>query len=120
MPAARRATVLALAEALAEGRVAVGPGADWGAARAALARVPGVGPWTVEMIAMRSLGDPDAFPAGDLGVVKGAERVGLPRGRRALAAAAEAWRPWRAYATQYLWATGDHPTNRLPNEGKEQ
>jgi AraC family transcriptional regulator, regulatory protein of adaptative response / DNA-3-methyladenine glycosylase II len=68
----------------------------------------------VEMIAMRALGDPDAFPVGDLGVVQGAVRLGLGKGARVVAAAAEAWRPWRAYATQYLWASGAHPTNLLP------
>nr|WP_035699671.1 AlkA N-terminal domain-containing protein [Glycomyces tenuis] len=119
MPARRARTLLALASALAEGRVEVGPGADWEQSRADLARVPGVGPWTVEMIAMRALGDPDAFPAGDLGVVRGAERLGLASSPKALAAAAEAWRPWRAYATQYLWASDDHPTNRLPGEQRE-
>ena len=60
---------------------------------------------------MRSLGDPDAFPASDLGVVKAARRLGID-----LATHAARWRPWRAYATQYLWATDDHPINRLPEE----
>ena len=119
MPAARGRTLLALASALAEGRLDVGPGADWAEARAALAAVPGVGPWTVEMIAMRALGDPDAFPAGDLGVVRGAERLGLASSPRALVDAAVAWRPWRAYATQYLWASGAHPTNQPPNDDRE-
>ncbi|WP_460498793.1 DNA-3-methyladenine glycosylase 2 family protein [Glycomyces tarimensis] len=119
MPLRRKRTVLALASALAEGRVDVGPGADWGRARAALRQVPGVGPWTVEMIAMRALGDPDAFPAQDLGVVRGAEQLGLPVSAGALTAVAEAWRPWRAYATQYLWASSDHPTNRLPTDDEE-
>ena len=47
------------------------PGADWNRARAQLLALPGIGPWTAEMIAMRGLGDPDAFPASDMGVVKG-------------------------------------------------
>ena len=51
---------------------------------------------------MRALGDRDAFPAGDLGVVK-AMRALLPQGDRLTAAAAERWRPWRAYATLHLW-----------------
>ncbi|MCH7231506.1 helix-turn-helix domain-containing protein [Glycomyces sp. L485] len=119
MPGRRKRTVLSLAAALADGRVDVGPGADWASARAALALLPGVGPWTIEMIAMRALGDPDAFPVGDLGLVRGAERLGLPASPKALAASAEAWRPWRAYATQYLWATSDHPTNKVPT-GQEE
>jgi AraC family transcriptional regulator of adaptative response / DNA-3-methyladenine glycosylase II len=113
MPASRKRTVLALAAALADGRVELGPGADWAASRAALAAVPGVGPWTVEMVAMRAMGDPDAFPLKDLGVIKGAEALGLGAGR-ALEARSQGWRPWRAYAVQYLWATSEHPTNRIP------
>ncbi|WP_051704056.1 AlkA N-terminal domain-containing protein [Glycomyces sp. NRRL B-16210] len=113
MPNARKRTVLALAKALADGTVEVGPGADWARSRRALAQVPGVGPWTVEMIAMRALGDPDAFPVKDLGVVKGAERLGLGAGR-ALEARSLPWRPWRSYAVQYLWASSEHPTNKLP------
>jgi AraC family transcriptional regulator, regulatory protein of adaptative response / DNA-3-methyladenine glycosylase II len=118
MPGKRKATVLALADALAAGRVDVGPGADWGRTRAALAEVPGVGPWTIEMIAMRALGDPDAFPVKDLGVVKGARHLDLGAGR-ALEARSQSWRPWRAYAVQYLWASSEHPTNHLPTDDEE-
>ena len=92
--------------------VDLSPGADRDAARAALASLRGIGPWTVEIVAMRSLGDPDAFPARDLGVVKGAERLGITD----LDAHATRWRPWRAYATQHLWAALDHPINHLPQE----
>lgn len=113
MPGSRKRTVLALARALAEGSVSVDAGADWAGARERLAAVPGVGPWTVEMIAMRALGDPDAFPVKDLGVVKGAGRLGLGAGR-ALEARSQSWRPWRSYAVQYLWASSEHPTNNVP------
>ncbi|MFG3342116.1 AlkA N-terminal domain-containing protein [Glycomyces sp. NPDC048151] len=119
MPGRRKATVLALAAALADGRVDVGPGADWAKARADLAGVPGVGPWTIEMIAMRALGDPDAFPTTDLGVIKGARSLDLGAGK-ALEARSLAWAPWRAYAVQYLWAASEHPTNHLPTEAKER
>lgn len=118
MPATRRRTVKALAAALAAGEVDIGPGADWQTARDQLSALPGVGPWTVEMIAMRALGDPDAFPASDLGVIRGAAELGLPTGR-ALTGLAEAWRPWRAYAVQYLWAAQDHPTNHLPDHSEK-
>ena len=64
------------------------------------------------MVAMRSLGDPDAFPATDLGVRRGAAKLGLAD----VAAASRRWQPWRAYATQYLWAVDDHPINHLPKE----
>jgi AraC family transcriptional regulator of adaptative response / DNA-3-methyladenine glycosylase II len=66
---------------------------------------------------MRALGDPDAFPCEDLGVVRAAEALGLPRGA-ALLEASERWRPWRAYATQYLWGALDHRINRYPKEAK--
>jgi AraC family transcriptional regulator of adaptative response / DNA-3-methyladenine glycosylase II len=119
MPGTRKRTVLALAGALAGGDVELGPGADWATARAQLATVPGVGPWTIEMVAMRALGDPDAFPVKDLGVIKGAEALGLGAGK-ALEARSQAWRPWRAYAVQYLWASSEHPTNRIPDDSDER
>jgi AraC family transcriptional regulator of adaptative response / DNA-3-methyladenine glycosylase II len=116
VPKARRTTLLALATALASGDVDLSPGTDRAAARAALLGLPGVGPWTVETVAMRALGDPDAFPASDLGVLAAARGLGLPGRRGPLVARAEAWRPWRAYATQHLWGRCDHPVNRFPTE----
>lgn len=109
MPATRRATIGRMATALADGELGLGVGADRAEARARLTAMNGVGPWTVEMIAMRGLGDPDAFPATDLGVIKAAAALGIDLGRHA-----ERWRPWRSYATQYLWATSPHPTNTIP------
>lgn len=114
MPARRRQSVFALARALAEGSVDLDAGADWDVARAALATVPGVGPWTIEIVAMRGLGDPDAFTPGDLGVRQAAALLGLPVSPVALTRSAERWRPWRSYAIQYLWATSDHAVNRMP------
>jgi AraC family transcriptional regulator, regulatory protein of adaptative response / DNA-3-methyladenine glycosylase II len=113
-PKARRATIAALAEALAAGDIDLGAGSDWQEARQLLGALPGVGPWTVEVVAMRGLGDPDAFVPGDLGVRAAARELGLPVTPAALTRHAAAWRPWRAYAVQYLWATGDHAINRLP------
>jgi len=113
MPARRRATVLRLASALAEREIDLDPGADRDAARAALLALPGIGPWTVETVAMRALGDPDAFLPGDLGVLAAAGRLGLAD----LPARSSRWSPWRAYAVQHLWATGDHDVNRLPTIG---
>ena len=114
VPASRAATLDGLAHALASGAIDLSPGADRFAARAALAALAGIGDWTVEMIAQRALGDPDAFPAGDLGVRRAFAALGLPAQRAAVAAASQRWRPWRAYATQYLWAVDDHPINHLP------
>ncbi len=104
-PARRRATLRALAEALADGELALDPGADRAAVRARLGALPGVGPWTVEYVAARALCDPDAFPATDLGVRRALERL---RGDGAcppaeVARLAERWRPWRAYALVHLW-----------------
>ncbi len=114
MPAQRRQTVIALARAIASGTVDLGAGADWDLARSTLAAVPGIGPWTIELVAMRGLGDPDAFTATDLGVRQGAAGLGLPGSPAALIRRAEPWRPWRGYAVQYLWATSDHAINQLP------
>jgi AraC family transcriptional regulator, regulatory protein of adaptative response / DNA-3-methyladenine glycosylase II len=114
MPRSRRESFAALAGRLADDRIDLSVGGDWHEARARLASVPGIGPWTVEVIAMRALGDPDAFPASDLGLRLAARTTGLPAGPAALTSRAAAWRPWRSYAVQYLWATGDHDINRLP------
>ena len=117
LPRSRRTTLTALVAALASGQIDLGPAADWEKTRRQLTALPGFGPWTVETIAMRALGDPDAFLAGDLGVVKAARHLGLPTTPAALTAAAAQWQPWRAYAVQHLWATGEHAVNRLPPGG---
>jgi AraC family transcriptional regulator of adaptative response / DNA-3-methyladenine glycosylase II len=114
MPKSRRRTLMTLVAALAAGEIDLGAGSDWVRARAQLNELPGFGPWTVESIAMRSLGDPDAFLASDLGVKLAARALGLPESPAALNLVSAAWRPWRAYAVQHLWATGDHPINHLP------
>lgn len=65
--------------------------------------IPGIGEWTAHYVAMRALGEPDAFPASDLGLLR-AVANGFGRvSSRALAQRAEAWRPWRAYAAMHLW-----------------
>ena len=114
VPKSRQRTLMGLVEALARGRLDLDIGADWHEARARLSALHGFGPWTVESIAMRSLGDPDAFPAGDLGIKMAAKQLGLPAGPKSLTVHSHRWRPWRSYAVQYLWATGDHPINRMP------
>ncbi|MFD7611436.1 AlkA N-terminal domain-containing protein [Streptomyces sp. NPDC059828] len=113
-PRGRRTSLTALVGALAGGSLNLGADSDWNEARARLAALPGFGPWTTEVIAMRALGDPDAFLPTDLGIRRAADALGLPTSPAALTARAASWRPWRAYAVQYLWATGDHPVNRLP------
>ncbi|MFE2877523.1 AlkA N-terminal domain-containing protein [Streptomyces roseus] len=114
LPASRRTTLTTLVGALADGSLPLGIDSDWEAARARLNELPGFGPWTTEVIAMRALGDPDAFLPSDLGVRRAAKELGLPSTPAALTARAAGWRPWRAYAVQYLWATDAHPVNHLP------
>ncbi|MER5770720.1 DNA-3-methyladenine glycosylase 2 family protein [Streptomyces sp. NPDC001985] len=114
LPRSRRTTLTTLVAALADGSLRLGTDSDWDEARARLGALPGFGPWTVEVIAMRALGDPDAFLPTDLGTRRAARNLGLPGTPGALTAHAAAWRPWRAYAVQYLWATDTHPINNLP------
>jgi AraC family transcriptional regulator, regulatory protein of adaptative response / DNA-3-methyladenine glycosylase II len=119
LPRTRRGALRGLAAALADGTVDLGPGADRDAARAALLALPGIGPWTVEVVAMRGLGDPDAFLPTDLGVLAAAEQLGLPVTAATLTRAADPWRPWRAYAVQHLWGALDHDINRMPTTSDE-
>ncbi|OBG26321.1 DNA-3-methyladenine glycosylase 2 family protein [Mycobacterium sp. E3198] len=114
VPEARRRTLTALIAGLADGSVVLDGGSDWEAARAQLLALPGVGPWTAEVIAMRALGDPDAFPASDLGLRLAARQLGLPADQRKLVERSARWRPWRSYATQHLWTTLEHPVNHWP------
>ncbi|WP_455351682.1 AlkA N-terminal domain-containing protein [Streptomyces sp. SYSU K217416] len=114
LPRSRRTTLTTLVGALADGSLKLGSDSDWEQARDGLAALPGFGPWTVEVITMRALGDPDAFLPTDLGMRRAARELGLPSTPAALTARAARWRPWRAYAVQYLWATDSHPINHLP------
>lgn len=96
MPERRKRAVQVVAQAVASGDVSLtGPIAP---TRIALQRLDGIGPWTVEVIAMRALRDPDAFPHTDLGVRRALEHTGLLR-----LGAAEAASPWRSYLTMHLW-----------------
>ncbi|HVN52536.1 MAG TPA: AlkA N-terminal domain-containing protein, partial [Acidimicrobiales bacterium] len=113
LPDRRRRTLRTLAEHLARGELRLDPAADRDEAAAHLAELPGVGPWTASVIAMRALGDPDAFLADDLGVRRAAVQLGLPDTPARLVERSARWRPWRAYATQYLWAALDHPVATL-------
>ncbi|GLW49596.1 DNA-3-methyladenine glycosylase [Streptomyces sp. NBRC 14336] len=114
MPRTRRTTFTTLVNQLADGSLHLGVDSDWSETRARLLDLPGFGPWTVDVIAMRALGDPDAFLPTDLGIRRAAGELDLPSTPAALTARAAAWRPWRAYAVQYLWATDSHPINFLP------
>lgn len=71
---------------------------------ALLVALPGIGPWTARYVCMRGLGEPDAFPDSDLGLLRAMEAAGQVASPKTLALRAEAWRPWRAYAALHLWA----------------
>jgi AraC family transcriptional regulator of adaptative response / DNA-3-methyladenine glycosylase II len=103
--AARARAIHALAVAMAEGRLALEPDANVEATLEALQATPGIGPWTAHYIAMRALAWPDAFPHPDVAALKAMRET---NGRRALAAA-EAWRPFRAYAVLHLWKSLENP-----------
>jgi AraC family transcriptional regulator of adaptative response / DNA-3-methyladenine glycosylase II len=71
-----------------------------------LRAIRGVGEWTAQYIALRQLREPDAFPAADLGLIRAmAGREGRGSSSSELLDRADAWRPWRAYAAQHLWAS---------------
>jgi AraC family transcriptional regulator of adaptative response / DNA-3-methyladenine glycosylase II len=103
VPATRRGALREACRRVAAHDLVIDAGADRQAMRAALTSIRGIGPWTAEYVAMRALGDPDAFPASDLGVRQGLARLGLDTSSHAVTAAADSWRPWRAYATHHLW-----------------
>lgn len=90
MPRKRAETIRNLARAVASGDVVFGD--------SDLTQLPGIGPWTANYIAMR-LGDPDAFPAGDLVLRRSAGDLS----ERELLKRSETWRPFRAYAAMLLW-----------------
>ena len=102
---ARAATLATAARHIADGVLDLEalrrtPGAE---AQSALTGLPGIGPWTASYVRMRALGDRDAFPAADLGVIKAMSAAGVDR--KSIESVAERWRPWRGYATLHLWAS---------------
>lgn len=99
IPGARAETIQALARAVSNGKINFEGIVDSEEFLLRLCEVPGIGRWTAQYIAMRALGEPDAFPSGDLGLLRA---LGISNGRE-LENRAESWRPWRAYAAMYLW-----------------
>lgn len=99
--ASRAQAIHALATAVASKQLSLEPAVDVEAQMRALKELPGIGEWTAQYIAMRCFAWPDAFPAGDLAVMKA---MGLKKEKEILACA-EKWRPWRSYAVMHLWAS---------------
>src|SRR5204863_6914402 len=100
----RAEAIRALARAVSEGRIDFTSVANVEEFQSRLRELPGVGNWTAQYVAMRALGDPDAFPASDLGLLRGASLQSAGE----LARRAESWRPWRAYAAMHLWQGAAH------------
>jgi AraC family transcriptional regulator of adaptative response / DNA-3-methyladenine glycosylase II len=103
LPRARAAAISALARAVVAGELALDGSRPLESVVPALQRLPGVGPWTAQVIAMRALREPDAFPAGDLGVRRALGSAQRPATAAEAEARSRAWRPWRAYAAVLLW-----------------
>jgi AraC family transcriptional regulator of adaptative response / DNA-3-methyladenine glycosylase II len=121
MPGARARAIAALAAAMVADNDLLRPFDTLEATIARLRRLPGIGSWTAQYIAMRALREPDAFPASDLGLLRAmATAEGRPS-PAALLATAEAWRPWRAYAALHLWMSeAPPPPARTPAPTRQE
>ena len=108
----RAASLRGFAAAVADRSLDLGAFRDLDDAIARLTALPGIGDWTAQYVAMRALGEPDAFPAGDLGVRQALARAGRMPSERETRARAERWRPWRAYAVLALWTEPRKPAAR--------
>jgi AraC family transcriptional regulator of adaptative response / DNA-3-methyladenine glycosylase II len=108
MPKARAETIRALARAVCDGQISFDGIVDSDTFLARFQEIPGIGKWTAQYVAMRALGEPDAFPSSDLGLL----RALACSNSRELERRAEEWRPWRAYAAMYLWKIGGVRRNR--------
>jgi AraC family transcriptional regulator, regulatory protein of adaptative response / DNA-3-methyladenine glycosylase II len=106
MPRKRAEAIRALARAVCEGNIRFDKVTNLEEFSQQLQAIPGIGNWTAQYIAMRALGEPDAFPFGDLGLLR---RLGL-KSAKELERRAETWTPWRAYAAMYLWECPGTPT----------
>jgi AraC family transcriptional regulator of adaptative response / DNA-3-methyladenine glycosylase II len=105
MPTARKAALRALAETAARDANLFRPFGTVEEAIQRLRSIRGVGEWTAQYIALRALRETDAFPASDIGLLRGAEVIdGARPTPEGLLNRSEVWRPWRAYAAQHLWA----------------
>jgi AraC family transcriptional regulator, regulatory protein of adaptative response / DNA-3-methyladenine glycosylase II len=112
---ARGETIRGLARAVCDGKIGFEGIINTEEFLGRLCEIPGIGKWTAQYVAMRALGEPDALPAGDLGL---AHALDL-KSAREIDERSQAWRPWRAYATMYLWNVGEDGRKTVVN-GKRQ
>jgi len=108
---ARTATLHALAHAVLERRLDFGAAPE--ALAAAMAALPGIGPWTAQYVALRALGEPDALPTGDLVLRRMAAPEHGALSARELEQRARDWQPWRGYAVMHLWRAAGNPGARI-------
>src|SRR6266496_2680286 len=99
LPKARAECIRSLARAVRDRKIAFSGAVNAEEFLSQFSELPGIGPWTAQYVSIRAFGEPDAFPAGDLGLLRA---LGL-RNPRELESRAQRWRPWRAYAAMYLW-----------------
>jgi AraC family transcriptional regulator of adaptative response / DNA-3-methyladenine glycosylase II len=114
----RAAALRGFAAAVADGTLDLGTFRDLDDAVEKLTALPGIGDWTAQYLAMRALGEPDAFPAGDLGVRQALARAGRLPSERETRERAERWRPWRSYAVLALWTEPKKPGSRKSGSGE--
>jgi 3-methyladenine DNA glycosylase/8-oxoguanine DNA glycosylase len=108
LPRARAHSLRSLAQAVCDGQISFSGIVNVEEFIKRFCELPGIGDWTAQYVAMRALGEPDAFPSGDLGLL---HATGIDSPRK-LEARTEAWRPWRAYAAMYLWQTLPRPLSK--------
>jgi 3-methyladenine DNA glycosylase/8-oxoguanine DNA glycosylase len=100
LTSSRAETIRAFARAVCDGQISFEGIVDTEVFLTRLCGIPGIGQWTAQYVAMRALGEPDAFPSSDLGLLRAVGSVNA----RDLERRAEVWRPWRSYAAMYLWS----------------
>jgi AraC family transcriptional regulator of adaptative response / DNA-3-methyladenine glycosylase II len=116
---ARAETIRTLARAVCDGKINFEGVVDSDAFLNRLCQIPGIGKWTAQYVAMRALGEPNAFPSSDLALLR-AMALETPR---ELERRAEVWRPWRAYAAMYLWRmrrASESVSRKLHRENSER
>lgn len=108
-PALRIKAIVAVADAVATGKLVLHVGRNAAALRRDLMAQPGIGPWTADYVVLRVLGDPDVLLTGDIALRAGAGALGLPAALTEFSAHAARWQPWRSYAGMHLWRASATP-----------